>query len=307
MKAKNVKSVCRNKLRRFCESVEDETVRKAIEDNAIITGGAIASMLRGEDVSDFDIYFRTQAATFQIAEHFVKQFSANPPPRFKTGGTVEISVEMLPDRVRVKVKSAGAASEASPEAEYQYFETLDPEAGDAAEYAKTVCAVVQDAEETDEAKPRYRPVFISANAITLSDKVQLITRFFGEPDQIHENYDFVHCTNYWTSWDNRLVLRPEAVEALLAKELRYVGSKYPLCSVIRTRKFIQRGWSVTAGQYLKMIMQLQELDLRDVAVLEEQLTGVDTAYFAEVIEALKKRDDKRVDAAYLVELIDRIF
>ena len=52
-----------------------------------------------------------------------------------------------------------------------------------------------------------------------------------EPDQLHENYDFVHCTNYWTSWNNELVLRKEALEALLARELRYVGSKYPLCSI----------------------------------------------------------------------------
>ncbi len=198
------------------------------------------------------------------------------------------------------------ASESGPAAEYQYFEATDPESGDAAEYAAAVFAIAQDAEPKED-KPKYRPVFLSSNAITLSDKVQLVTRFFGDPDKIHKNYDFVHCTNYWTSWDNQLVLRPEAVESLLAKELRYVGSKYPLCSVIRTRKFIQRGWACTAGQYLKMIMQLQELDLKDVAVLEEQLTGVDTAYFVEVIEALKKRDAKRVDAAYLVELIDRIF
>jgi len=307
MKAKNVKSVCRSKLRHFLATVADEAVRKTIEENAIITGGAIASMLRGEEVSDFDIYFRTGDATETIAKYFVKQFCGNPPSRFKHGGTVDISVEKLPDRVRVTVKSAGAASETGADAEYQYFEHTDPESGDAAEYAKTVFSVIQDQEKAEEEKPKYRPVFLSTNAITLSHKMQLVTRFFGEPDEIHQNYDFVHCTNYWTSWDNKLVLRPEAVEALLAKELRYVGSKYPLCSVIRTRKFIQRGWAITAGQYLKMIMQLQDLDLRDVAVLEEQLTGVDTAYFAEVIEALKKRDAKRVDAAYLVELIDRIF
>lgn len=54
-------------------------------------------------------------------------------------------------------------------------------------------------------------------------------------------------------------------------------------------------------------MQLQGLDLNNIDVLEEQLTGVDVAYFLEVISALRERDDKRVDNAYLVELIDRIF
>ena len=127
------------------------------------------------------------------------------------------------------------------------------------------------------------------------------------PDTIHENYDFVHCMNYWTSWDGELKLRPESLESLLSKELRYVGSKYPLCSIIRTRKFIQRQWTINAGQYLKMAMQLGDLDLNDVTVLEEQLTGVDAAYFNEIIRAIRDKDESRVDRAYLMELIDRIF
>ena len=307
MKAKNVKAVCRKKFNHFLKHIPDESIRAVIADNTMISGGAIASMLLGEKVADFDMYFRTKAAAYTAAKYFVDVFAKNPPSRFKNKNAVDITVNNDNDRVRIVVKSDGVAGEQPTETEYQYFESTDPESGDAAEYAEAVFHVLQDAEATAEDKPRYRPVFLSSNAITLSDKVQLVTRFYGEPDAVHKNYDFVHCTNYWTSWDNKLVLRPEAVEALLARELRYVGSKYPLCSVIRTRKFIQRGWAVTAGQYLKMVMQLQELDLNDIDVLAEQLTGVDAAYFEEVIDALRKRDSQRVDAAYLVELIDRIF
>ena len=306
MKAKNCKSVFRAKLRDICKYIEDSTIRDIVEKNTIITGGAIASMLLGEEVKDYDIYFRTGDACYAVAKHFVHQFTKNPPPRFKHGDkTVDITVIKEPDRVRTRVKSAGVASE-TPADEYQYFEATDPESGDAAEYAAAVFAIVQDAADVED-KPKYRPVFLSDNAITLSHKVQLVTRFFGEPDVIHENYDFVHCTNYWSSWNNELVLRPQAVESLLARELRYVGSKYPLCSLIRTRKFIQRGWKITAGQYLKMAWQLSELDLKDLDTLSEQLTGVDTAYFVQVIDALKARNPKVVDGAYLVELIDRIF
>src|SRR3546814_17023564 len=131
--------------------------------------------------------------------------------------------------------------------------------------------------------PTYRPVFMSTNAITLSDKIQIVLRFYGEADAIHENYDFVHCTNYWTSKDANLTLRQPALESLLCKELRYVGSKYPVCSVIRLRKFIRRGWVINAGQILKMMMQVSELDLTNPAVLQDQLTGVDSAYFIEQI------------------------
>jgi hypothetical protein len=84
-------------------------------------------------------------------------------------------------------------------------------------------------------------------------------------------------------------------------------TKYPICSVFRLRKFIKRNWTINAGQILKMAYQISELDLTDVKVLEDQLTGVDVAFFAELIERLKANDPNKVNAAYLVEIIDRMF
>lgn len=307
MKAKNVNAVLCKKFDDFLSSIQDETLRELVSKNTIITGGAIASMLLGESVSDFDLYFRNRETVLAIANYYVDQFKKNPPPRFKSGQKVNIIVQEISDRIKIVVKSAGIAGENSAESEYAYFEQNDPEGQNAAEYVEKALGIEQDAEEKDKSKPKYRPVFLSGNAITLSDKIQLVIRFYGEPDAIHENYDFVHCTNYWTSWNRKVTIRPAAIESLLARELRYVGSKYPLCSIIRTRKFIQRNWAITAGQYLKMVMQLNELDLTDVHVLEDQLTGVDTAYFVQVIEALKSRDKDKVDTAYLVQLVDALF
>jgi hypothetical protein len=150
-------------------------------------------------------------------------------------------------------------------------------------------------------------VFLSSNAITLSNKVQLVLRFYGEPEKIHENYDFVHCTSWWQSWDQTLTLRPEALESCLSKELKYVGSLYPVCSIVRLRKFISRGWRINAGQILKMCMQISALDLTDLKVLEDQLTGVDTAYFLQIIDRLKEKDPEKVNTAYLCEILDRMF
>jgi hypothetical protein len=43
-------------------------------------------------------------------------------------------------------------------------------------------------------------------------------------------------------------------------------------------------------------------------VLEEQLTGVDTAYFRQLLDSLKEKSDAtgKVDETYLMDLIDRI-
>lgn len=215
------------------------------------------------------------------------------------------------------IKSSGVVSEAGNDKPYEYFESR-PE-GEASGYISEVMGDAGEIEDTyqstevlalqteDDGKPKYRPVFMSTNAITLSHKVQIVLRFYGEPDDIHANYDFVHCTNYWLRRDRSLVLRQDALEALLARELRYVGSKYPVCSVMRLRKFLRRGWQINAGQILKMCMQISVLDLSDPAILEDQLTGVDSAYFLEVIQKVKEKDPTKVNAAYLVEIIDRMF
>lgn len=96
------------------------------------------------------------------------------------------------------------------------------------------------------------------------------------------------------------------MECILAKELFYIGSKYPLASIIRIRKFIKRGWQINAGQIVKMAFQLQSFDLSNPKTLEDQLTGVDLAYFAMLIEAIQGREDK-INYEYISTIIDRIF
>lgn len=312
MKRKLIKSIIHKKINDWLSTMPEE-LRDAVKDKIIVTGGSIVSLLMNDKVNDYDLCFRDHGATKLIAEYYVKRFKDNPPPRFKDSpATVNIAVRSDEDRVKIVVKSAGVAGE-TEEVRYSYFESdTDPDAMEAHEYVERAMEVAKDSAETESdkaaTKPKYRPVFLSSNAISLSDRIQIVIRFFGDPDVIHENYDFVHCMNYWTSWDNNLVLRPEALECVINKELRYHGSKYPLCSVIRTRKFIQRGWQINAGQYLKMLWQLQELDLSNISVLEDQLVGVDCAYFMEVIRLLKEHGNgKDIDATYLMEIIDKVF
>lgn len=308
MRAKTIRSVLKRKLDEWVQSITDTQLQNLIRDNAIVTGGSIASMLLGEQVSDFDVYFKTKAAAYRAATYYVDLFKLNTPTKFADfKQSVDIKVEDVDGRVRVVVKSAGIAS-SDGATNYRYFEGgVDPQNVDAYEYVDAALSVMNQMRR--EGVADYMPVFLSANAITLSAKIQVVLRFYGEPEKIHETYDFVHCMNYYDYKSNTLVLKPEALESLLTKELVYRGSKYPLCSVVRLRKFIKRGFFVNAGQILKMLFQLNELNLNDVFVLEDQLIGVDAAYFQEVISILKNRKDsgKPIDSAYLIETIDKIF
>ncbi len=313
LKRKTINNVIKTKMEDWISSIEDKELRKLVERDAIVTGGCIASMFLKEDVNDFDVYFRTLETTYKVCEYYSnqmnKRISSEVVPQiivrnseingasFSSKEVVQLEDvidynpiidEDLKYRVRAFIQSKGVVADEDYNSENEFEGTSETE---------------------KDTKEKYYPVYISSNAITLSRKIQIIIRFYGNPEIIHDNYDFKHCTNYWT-FENGLVTNIDALECLLSKELKYFGSKYPLASILRTKKFINRGWSVNAGQYIKMVFQLNDMDLTDVEVLEEQLTGVDIAYMRAVIDTINRKmeEDENFDLKkYFIEIIEQIF
>jgi hypothetical protein len=234
------------------------------------------------------------------------------------GGYKNVSVMVYntpSDRIKMMINSDGVAEDSDAVAEDSDAVAEDSDAvADKVEYnVEEYVKALNDADETPAAtieQGKYKPVFLSSNAITLSDKIQVVVRFYGTPGEIHKNYDFVHTTQYWT-FATGVMLNQAALEAIINKELHYVGSKYPICSLVRSRKFIKRGWHINAGQFVKIAWQISELDLSDICVLEDQLVGVDSVYFLKFIDGLKKQKladpNFSLTGDYLTSVIDRIF
>ena len=351
MKKKTINAIISKKVKEWLKSIDDEEVVKYISDKIIVTGGCITSMLLNEEINDFDIYFKDKKSVKLISEYYCNKFNKNNKNRLNNlgkngnawvldgkdldnwkngnikltdfavgyetdyeynkvserndnGNMLRISGMLnntTPERIKIIINSDGIAEDSdykADESEYSIDEYLD---------------ILGDDSNTNtvDNKEKYRPIFLSTNAITLSDKIQLVIRFYGEPSEIHENYDFVHVLNYWDSKYGQVEVNPVALECILNKELRYVGSKYPICSLIRTRKFIKRGWQINAGQYVKMAFQISNLDLTDIYVLEDQLVGVDSIYFLNFIKNLQKSNannpDFKLTQDYLTTVIDKIF
>lgn len=299
MNSKNIKKHLNNKLRDWISHIEDKNIQQILKDNAIVTGGAIVSLLTGDPVNDYDVYFRTKEACLEVANYYVKKWN-------ETHADKPVSVRVCEETGKIDcfVSSKGIADEDEDK-------ISDISYNFAAEEDEAVGVEHEPDEATEDSKEKYRPRFITSNAITLSHKIQLVIRFYGEIEEIHKNYDFAHCTCAWSAWNNELFLPQKALECIINKELYYIGSKYPLCSIIRTRKYLERGYHINAGQYVKMCMQLNELDLTNVKVLEDQLTGVDTTYFQMMVEALQKRmeetGEQKVDTTYAMNLINKLF
>lgn len=279
-------------------------IKQELLKNSIVTGGAIASMLLKEKVHDYDVYFDSLEALVKVMSYFGAQSNAKYLVAFQAGASIP--------QQGVEEEELADVPENTPEASYQLFTDISSLADNtdvlyiSLYYQSAGSWVLGDAQKKTAEKEdkKFFLKFASSNAITLSDKVQLVFRFFGPPEEIHRNYDFVHATNYWTYKDG-LVTNTEALGAILARELIYKGSRFPLASIFRTRKFIQRNWTIHIANYVKMAFQLNMLDLTNIHVLREQLTGVDAAYLNAIIRECAKAPHP-ISCEYVCNLVDRI-
>ena len=325
MKLKTINMNITEKIAAFAGSIKNEALAAEVIANTVVTGGCIASMMLNEAVNDYDLYLTEVSTTLKLATYYALQMEESNGKKVQlrlTYHTWAAAVSAFEAEIlrgnTLSQEGAGRGLIISSNAGI-----LDCEAYQLAQVTQNLARVEifvsstglaednadQHPESGDTEEKAYRPVFLSSNAITLSDKVQIILRFVGTPAEIHENYDFSHATNYWTQ-KTGVVINKEALESLLSRELTYRGSLYPLASIFRTRKFIERGWTIHVGSYVKMAMQLNELDLTDVQVLEDQLTGVDAAYLGQLIYVIKekKKDDPnfKFNSLYVCELCDRM-
>jgi hypothetical protein len=275
MKTKTIEKILRGKFASFLKSIKDEDVRKYVKNNTIITGGAIVSLLLDEDPNDFDLYFTNVDTVLRVAKYY--QDIVDKDKEMQNFIIIKEEENNVVVRVKLKIASTGMSS------------------------------------GVKKTQKKYYPIVITDNAITLSDKIQMIIRFWGNPEEIHYNFDFEHVKSYWLSSDGKLYLNPNSLEYILSKQLRYTGSLYPIASLFRLRKFLTKGWTISAGDIFKIAFQVNKLDLKNPQVLYDQLIGVDIYYFNELIAKIKRDLDEKnitlddIDNTYISKVVDEIF
>ncbi len=291
MQDKTIKSILKKKINDWANNIDNAEIKSIIKNKTIITGGALTSLFLNEEPKDYDVYLKDKDSCKKLAQYYIDKWNKDHD------NEVELQ-ESDNERLNLFISSSGVASEDES--------ILEEPFEDAAEEINK-----KEDTEKDNKKEKYRPVFFSSNAITLSDKIQFMTRFYGSAEEIHKTYDFLHCTAWYDPKENKLNYTSKCLRSIMDKRLVYRGSLYPVCSVIRTRKFIKRGWKISAGEYLKMCFQISKLDLTDINILSDQLIGVDSAYFNMLIKALKSKkeedSDFEINEGYLSSLIDKIF
>lgn len=298
MQRKTIEKTIKSKLEEWIATLPD-ALGKNVKEYLLVSGGSIASMFLGEDINDFDVYIQNRDVLLSLVKHYVHDLNISVLDGAKKKQYID-DFENFKTSEGVEEEDMGhqlmRAVSNLKENQIKLF-VRDMAGG----------LLVNSDLEQEEKNKKYLASFISPNAISLHNKIQIVNRFHGTPDEIHKTFDFIHATNYFT-FKEGLVTNLKALESLLSKQLFYQGSLYPVTSIIRAKKFINRKWKISAGEYLKIMFQISELDLSNVDTLEDQLIGVDVAYFNSLITALRNAPKgTEITSTYIGAIIDKIF
>ena len=297
----SIKKKCRLKIDELCDSIskEDKDLASELRRHCFVSGGAITSLLQGDEPNDYDIYIDDIDVLEKICNYYTLQWN-KLHKRQRTFNVIKHTVEdgSNTDYVEIQVKSVGIAYEEGSEETTEDVDLPPKES-------------VEEFDNVRKNEKKYEIRCITSNAMSLSDDIQIVCRFCGNPEEIFKNYDFAHTKQSYVRNIDELMLNTESLVSIMSKRLIYTGSLFPVCSMFRVRKFIARGWTISSVEILKMAFQISKLDLSDINVLKEQCIGCDYFYMAAFIRELERwresNPDTELNNEYMFELIEKVY
>ena len=145
-------------------------------------------------------------------------------------------------------------------------------------------------------------------------KVQFIKKdgFVGEPEAVVPHFDFTISMCAYVPDERRFHYDPKFMEHLAARTLVYnPDSKNPLSTMVRVKKFLARGYTVSGVELVKLGLAINNLKITTYRELKEQLEGIDTVLLKELTDALLVKADSEYDfREFLImaeEYLDRFY
>lgn len=158
----------------------------------------------------------------------------------------------------------------------------------------------------------YNLVCVTPNADTYvhcddpKRAIQIIKKYFGTPEEVISKFDFTCVMGAYVTDKRDFVLGDFFLVDNAGRRLVYTGkSEYPICSLIRTRKYVAKGYSLSAIAVVTMALAVHNLKFETYADLKDQLMGIDTTIFKEVTNGLD--DNKKFEAAEFLQKLDFYF
>lgn len=138
-------------------------------------------------------------------------------------------------------------------------------------------------------------------------KVQLIKRVYGTPLEIINQFDFTTTMAAYIPNTSDFILGETFLYDLCQRELYFnINAKYPICSLWRTKKFIAKGFHLSAGEFLKLSLAINNLKIKTYKDLKEQLEGIDTLFLKELTDICLNKELENYDFRIALEIINKV-
>lgn len=267
----------------FFGFLKENKIENLIRQDAVLTGSALASLIQMQTsenryslyrfnsafvIKDWDFFFKDKETVKEIVNYFYSNFKA----------------EGMVETLEFKDTSLGVEIVNLPK-------TLVGEYQKKGFWGNTFIEMV-----------------LTQNALTLKyDKskppVQFIFKVCASALEIIETFDFYHCQVAVELNSGKISWSGETLYSILNQKLLYHGGLNPLAAFFRMKKFEHRGWSINRLQIIKIIQDINKLNLNDTSTLKNQLQGF---YFEESYPEIFKLPNKILTDDELWELLDKL-
>lgn len=188
MQIKTVAKSISDKLKDWLSSITDEQLRKEVEESLLVSGGSITSLLLGDPVNDYDIYLQDIEVVKRLTIYYIKGVDG---AELLDGREKEALVKEL-EKQYIGVTTEG--EEAVNRNNSRAISLRNLKEDQIKLYFPSANGGLKVNENLSDSEKNYTPVFLSPNAISLSNDIQIVIRFHGTPEQIHKTFDFIHAT-----------------------------------------------------------------------------------------------------------------
>jgi hypothetical protein len=276
-----INSICTKKL----EELTDKGYLKIdLLAGSFFAGGLITSIAKDEKIKDYDLFFTNPKSAKKAINFFLGYHAWSP----------NFDIEFVKDDKNPNLHRGKLVSKKEGLTVDNFIENFNRN------FSKNKSNSIH-------------PQFLSNNAMMLSNGVQLIFRFVGEPDEVFSTFDYEHCKAYWRPCPTgfkpgEVVFRGKSLESLAKNEVMYTGNtRFVLAAISRLNKFITRGWTIAPSSLLAIASSASKICWENEEQLREELLGIygiDPKVLEEIIKYSRTEKDLNLDK--VIEMLGEV-
>lgn len=120
----------------------------------------------------------------------------------------------------------------------------------------------------------------------------------GKPEDIFKHFDYTICMGAYSFKNDSFYFHDDFFKHLAQRRLVFnPGTKFPISSLVRIKKYMERGYSISGIEIIKIALQIQQLSILTNKDLANQLGGIDVLLLDSLLKEMRT-DEKIANMQY---------